>query len=47
MIVELPLWLVIVQSVLNVLVFIHLAFSDLFAKILYKKIKDEEKNKNE
>ena len=40
---EIPLWLLIVFVVLFALIVIHLCIGDLFAKIFYKKIKDEEK----
>ena len=40
---EIPLWLLICFVILHFLIFIHLAFGDLFAKIFYKIIKDKEK----
>ena len=41
---EIPLWLLICFVVLHFLIFIHLVFSDFFAKIFYKIIKEKEKN---
>ena len=44
MILEIPLWIVIVYLVLLGLVTIHLCIGDLLAQIFYKMLKDKEKN---
>lgn len=44
MILEIPLWIVIVYLVLLGLVTIHLCIGDLLARIFYKMLKDKEKN---
>lgn len=40
---EIPLWLAIVFAVWFILITLHLLVGDLFAKLVYKIMKDEEK----
>ena len=39
---EIPLWMLIIVVVCQCLLLIHLCFSDLWAKIFYRKFKEEE-----
>lgn len=47
MIVELPLWLIIVLLVMIFIVIIHLSISDFIAKVFYRILKDKLKDEEE
>lgn len=45
--ISLPLWLVIVVSIMLSLITTHLIFGDFFAKVFYKLLEKEEKQKKD